>query len=137
MKKSKHQQLEDLIDQFYTGKPLKNAGKAFPSLILYLRDNVKFNLCFKRMIEGLSNITGFKKQRFSGSFFSYYNYEVNKLKEDYKLIPEEIDIVLCVSEKEKPKPENSFPENENETWFLSDGSSRFSGRKSRPSSTLQ
>ncbi len=94
--------IRSLLDKFYTETPIKNAGTAFPSLILYLRDPSKFNLCFKKMEQGLIRLTGFKERGYSGSFYLKYNSKVNELKERYKLSPQELDILLCIDEKKPP-----------------------------------
>ena len=51
--------LKELLDEYYQN-PIKNAGTAFPSLILYLSDTAQFNLCFKRMEKGLKILVSFK-----------------------------------------------------------------------------
>jgi len=98
-------EIRNLLDKFYAEKPIKNAGTAFPSVILYLRDPSKFNLCFKKMEQGLIRLTGFKERGYSGDFYFKYNSKVNELKEKYKLSPQELDILLCIDEKEHPADE--------------------------------
>ncbi len=98
-------EIRNLLDSFYTEKPIKNAGTAFPSVILYLRDPSKFNLCFKKMEQGLIRLTGFKERGYSGSFYLKYNSKVNELKEKYKLSPQEVDILLCIDEEKSPTDE--------------------------------
>ncbi|MFC1857667.1 McrB family protein [Thermodesulfobacteriota bacterium] len=105
-------EIRNLLDKFYTEKPIKNAGTAFPSVILYLRDSSKFNLCFKKMEQGLIRLTGFKERGYSGSFYLKYNSTVNELKEKYKLSPQELDILLCIDEKDPPIDKTKLPTDE-------------------------
>ena len=92
-------ELKEILNDYYTQKPIKNAGRAFPSLILYIRDPDKFNNCFHRMIKGLKSLTNFSNDGYSGDFYFEYNDKVNQLKEEYGLIPEELDILLCIRRK--------------------------------------
>lgn len=89
---------KNLLDKFYVQKPIKNAGTAFPSLILYLRNPDGFNLCFKKMEQGLSNLTDFSQSGYSGDYYFNYNNKVNEFKTKYGLQPQEIDIILCIDE---------------------------------------
>ena len=103
-------ELKSHIDKYYKEKPIKNAGTAFPSMILYLRDSSKFNLCFKLMVKGLSILTDFSDKGYSGKFYFNYNNEVNNLKNDFSLLPQEVDIILSVIGKNGngPYPERPF-----------------------------
>lgn len=103
--KTPETELKQILNEYYTQNPIKNAGRAFPSLILYIRDSNKFNNCFHRMITGLKNLTNFSKNGYSGDFYFEYNDEVNRLKKEHGLIPEEIDILLCLAEAEVPETE--------------------------------
>jgi 5-methylcytosine-specific restriction protein B len=91
-------EIEKLFDRFYSQNPIKNAGTAFPSVILYLRDPSKYNLCFKKMEQGLSNLTGFSQYGYSGDYYLAYNNKLNEFKTKYGLQPQEIDIILCIDE---------------------------------------
>lgn len=92
---AEEQQLVKLLDQYYADKPIKNAGTAFPSLILYLRDASNFNLSFKKMEQRLSELTGFKKSGYSGNQYFEYNSMANDFKKQYNLLPQELDVILC------------------------------------------
>ncbi|MCK4821119.1 hypothetical protein KA005_35470, partial [bacterium] len=87
-----------VLDEFYAQKPIKNAGTAFPSLILYLRNSSAFNLCFKKMEQGLEKLTGFSAAGYSSDSYFNYNNKVNNFKAQYGLQPQEIDIILCIDE---------------------------------------
>jgi len=89
--------LKELVDEFYATKPIKNAGTAFPSVILYLRNPSIYNLCFKKMVRTLSEHTQFSESRYSGEFYFQYNDVVNKLKNNFSLLPQELDIILTAT----------------------------------------
>ncbi|MBC8460698.1 MAG: hypothetical protein H8D67_22155, partial [Deltaproteobacteria bacterium] len=57
-----------------------------------------FNLCFKKMEQGLSNLTDFSQSGYSGDYYFNYNNKVNEFKTKYGLQPQEIDIILCIDE---------------------------------------
>jgi len=86
--------LEDLLDEYFDTKPIKNAGTAFPSIILYLLDPQKYNLCFPKMVQRLSKFSDFVTQNYSGSFYYYYNDKMNELKKQHSLLPQEMDVIL-------------------------------------------
>jgi hypothetical protein len=118
--KTSEDELAALLDKFYEEKPLKNAGSAFPSLILYLRNAASFNLHFKRMEEGLSILTGFEKKGYSAESYFMYNSTVNELREKYGILPQEVDIILTVFEEKVPPPIFSLEDCANETGISAD-----------------
>ena len=95
-------ELRDIFDEFYDLRPIKNAGTAFPSMILYLRNPSQFNLCFKKMEAGLSKLTGFSGKGYSGAHYFNYNDKVKELRDKHELVPQEIDIILTVSDTDPP-----------------------------------
>ncbi len=96
--------LKDLLDKFYKDK-IKYAGDAFPSLILYLRNPSKFNLCFPRMVKGLSTLQDFSNRSYSGDFYFEYNESANEFKKKYGLKPQELDVILSLmADPDPPGP---------------------------------
>jgi hypothetical protein len=107
--KAARTELESILDEFYSQKPIKNAGTAFPSVILYLRDSSNFNLCFKKMEQGLRKLTGFTGSGYNGAYYFNYNDQVNRFKHQYNLTPQELDIILCLDHPDGPIPNVECP----------------------------
>lgn len=85
-----------LVDRFMKESPIKGAKYGFPSLILYLRDPERFNLWITVMREGIEKITGESFVGDSGADYEKLNTAINQFRDQYKLAPQALDIVLTV-----------------------------------------
>lgn len=85
-----------LVDRFMKENPIKGAKYGFPSLILYLRDPERFNLWIQVMRDGIEKVTGESFAGDSGMAYEKLNTAINQFRDQYKLAPQALDIVLTV-----------------------------------------
>ncbi len=114
--------LSKTLDEFWL-TPLRGMP-ALPTLILYLRDPIQFNIWIDATSKGLKRITGYNPGsiRTAENYFKY-NEEVIKLRNRYRLDPRAMDALLTdfgrLKAGEPPAP-NYFWLNANPTkWDLS------------------
>ena len=99
-------ELESFIEEYFNKMPIKHAGVAFPSVILYVRDPDKYNLCFRKMVDGFKQLTGFSNTAFNSAFYFKYNDKANAFRKKHNLRPQELDILLCAVSGVDPPPPN-------------------------------
>jgi hypothetical protein len=84
----------DLIAKFLSEKPILRAGHGFPTLILYLRDPQLFNVWINAMISGISQMKSGPIAATFNKDYEKYNDAVNKFRDEFKIEPQMLDIVL-------------------------------------------
>lgn len=83
-----------LVDKFMKEKPIKGAGSAFPSLILYIRDSKRFNMLHGVMKHGMRIVTGESFSNASGATYEKLNTAINQFRDQHNLSPQALDTVL-------------------------------------------
>lgn len=86
-------QVADLVDHFLREQPIRGAGRAFPTYILYLRNANAFNLWLPALEEGLKACPGSSPN--SGGYGAY-NAAILAFRETYNLEPQAVDVVLTL-----------------------------------------
>jgi len=96
--------LGSLLDEFWQRKNpdrTKGAGTSLPTMILYLRDPLSYNVWTPYLAQGFECITGsFIGLKEHGATYLRYNEEVKKFRILYNLQPQEVDFILYKANKE-------------------------------------
>ena len=94
--------LEGLLDLFWKTRPIPGAGTSLPTLLLYLRDPLRYNIWLPYTAQGLERLTGFVTglERSGANYFRYNNLVNEEVRKKYDLQPQEIDFILFMANKE-------------------------------------
>jgi len=76
------------------------AGIGFPTLILYLKDPLKYNIWLPKMEKGLKQLENTSYSKKDSESYLNYNSQLILIREKYNLEPQALDIVLSI-EKDK------------------------------------
>jgi len=103
---AKASEVSSLISEFLKDHP-PGTGRAFASLMLYLRNPQEYSIWLPTMIRGVNSLTNAGLTERSGQAYLSYNDEVQRLRKIFTLAPQEPDILFSIDE---PPPEEEWGE---------------------------
>ena len=107
--------LDTVLDQLWKETPVGGWGVAFPSVMLYLRDPMKYNILMPTLLQGLKTASGLDLgKKHLAANYRQYNQAACEFREHYHMPPQAVDIILTIIGKRKgggeppPPPESRY-----------------------------
>lgn len=104
-------QLNNLLDDFWTENEVAGGGTSLPTAILYLREPDKYAIWIPAMEHGLKTVLPSLKlgKRRTSEGYRVYNDAAQSLREQLGFNPQVMDIVLTLASRDKSTPsDNDF-----------------------------
>ena len=87
-------EIDSILEDFWSQKPLAYAGIILPTTLLYLRSPQDLNILCKPMIAGMARVTGESYSEYSAKDYFRYNEHLCSFRDKYNIQPQELDIIL-------------------------------------------
>jgi uncharacterized protein (DUF2461 family) len=88
-------EVDTLLDDFWSQLDVSGAGVSLPTAILYVRNPKQYNIWLPIMSDGLRITTGFESGKMrTAKGYRQYNKRIIEFRERYGLLPQELDVIL-------------------------------------------